>query len=107
MAKHTLEILRFEHQKIFKVCLAISQHNKGLKKVAKISNTQLVPAMQFEFDLISNSGKKYASVSKQTQNVDHASAAEANELEVVTTKFLKFLNILFKVDNYQVNIHSQ
>ena len=26
MAKHTLKILRCEHRKIFKVCLAIFQH---------------------------------------------------------------------------------
>ena len=26
MAKHTLKILRCEHRKIFKVCLAILQH---------------------------------------------------------------------------------
>ena len=26
MAKHTLKIMRYEHRKIFKVCLAILQH---------------------------------------------------------------------------------
>ena len=29
MAKHTLKILRCKHRKIFKVCLAILQHEKS------------------------------------------------------------------------------
>ena len=55
----------------------------------KISaNKQLLPAIQFEFDLISNSGKKYALMSKQTQNGYLGFGVEMNEFKVVTTKLL-------------------
>ena len=44
MAKHTLKILRCEHRKIFKVCLAIFQHYeiKGLSNIDVTKNDLFV-----------------------------------------------------------------
>ena len=48
MARHTLKILRCEHRKIFKVCLAIFQHYeiKGLRPLKKPLTSSLILAMQ-------------------------------------------------------------
>ena len=45
MAKHTLKILRREHRKIFKVCLAILQHMYA--KVKRISPAAIATVRLF------------------------------------------------------------
>ena len=38
MEKHTLKILRYEHRKIFKVCLAIFQHYEIRGQNSRLKN---------------------------------------------------------------------
>ena len=60
MAKHTLKILRCEHHKVFKVCLAIFQHHE-LER-----NQKFILRNEYSFNgvvalrLISSSCKRYS-----------------------------------------------
>ena len=90
MAKHTLEILRCGHPKIFKVCLAIFQHyqikveKESSKIILKYSKYQRYKAQSFPFSKSQPLEYQVSSVStSKKRNCKHLRIT-SSDIQVVT-----------------------